>query len=74
MQRHLNPISLTISTLLQSSRLQETDSWLVLAYRHRHVEALELLLHHGADWNDVDDQVSQTLCTCCGNLTSSSLE
>ncbi len=33
------------------------DSWLVMAYRDRHVNAIQWLLDHKADWNDVDRKV-----------------
>jgi ankyrin repeat protein len=33
------------------------DSWLVCAYRDRHVETLHWLLEHGGNWNDIDSKV-----------------
>ena len=41
---------------------RDGDSWLVMAYRDRHVEALQWLLEHGVgDWKDVDSQVTTML-------------
>ncbi len=44
----------------EGARLEDlvsVDSWLVMAYRDRHIEALEWLLERGGDWNDIDMQV-----------------
>ncbi len=40
---------------------QANESWLVLAYRDRHISALEWLLEHGSNWNDIDAKVMNLL-------------